>query len=214
MRRIAPALLIILALTAGLAIAAGPSADAILASLKRGFVGVNDYRADVSLTVKGNNVSINGMRITVYFKKPNKVHVDADQGMAMIPRGNFLGNPMSELGNGVRPIYLRSEQKLGRDCHVLKLVSATRANTPPMTLWIDKEHGVLLAMESAEMGVKSSWSYEKIDGKYYLPAEISADIRAPGGRNAGQTAKAVLKFTNYRVNKGISDKVFVEKPSK
>lgn len=216
MRRIASALLIVLALTAGLAHAAGPSADAIFARLKQGFAGVNDYRADVSLTIKGPNVSINGMRMTMYFKKPNKIHIEAAQGMAMIPPGGFLGNPINELAAGARPIYLGSERKLGRDCHVLKLANpGPNSKMPPVTLWVDKEHTVMVAMEmSGEMGVTSSWRYEKIGGKYYLPAEISAEMCMPGGRNAGQRSKATINFTNYRVNKGISDKVFQEKPKK
>lgn len=211
MRRVALALVMILAMTAGLALAAGPSADAILASLKKGFAGINDYRADVCLTVKGPSVSINNMRMTVYFKKPNRVHVDADQGMAMVPKGSFLGNPMADLANGARPVYVRSERKLGRDCHVLKLV---KPDKPAMTLWVDREHTVLVAAESPDMGIKSAWCYEKIDGGYYLPVEIRADMRSPGGPSSGRTVKAVLKFSNYRVNKGISDKVFDEKPRK
>jgi len=201
---------------AGPALARTPSADDIFTTLKRGFAGVNDYRADVCLTVKGPSVSINDMRMTVYFKKPNKIHVEAAQGMAMVPRGSFFGNPMSELATGARPVYLRSESKLGRDCDVLRLANPSAGpNMPPVTLWIDKEHVVMVAMEtSGNGGMKTSWRYEKIDGKYYLPVEIRADMRAPGGANAGQPVKAVIKFTNYRVNKGISDKVFEQEASK
>jgi hypothetical protein len=86
---------------------------------------------------------------------------------------------------------------------------------PAVTLWIDKEHVVMVAMEtSGNGGLKTSWRYEKIGGKYYLPVEICADIRAPGRPNAAQPVKAVIRFTNYHVNKGISDKVFVQEASK
>ena len=108
MRRIAPLILIALTLVAGLpAAAASPSGEAIFAGLKRAFAAVNDYRAEVSLTVKGPRMSINDMRMTVYFKKPNKVHVDASQGMAVVPDGSFFGSPMNELASGARPVYLR-----------------------------------------------------------------------------------------------------------
>jgi len=221
MRRIALLLMIALVLSVvGSAYAQTPSADDIFTTLKRGFAGVNDYRADVSLTVKGPSVSINDMRMTVYFKKPNKIHVDATQGMAMVPRGSFFGNPMSELASGARPVYLRSESKLGRECDVLRLANPTAgSNMAAVTLWIDKEHVVMVAMEtSGNGGLKTSWRYEKIGGKYYLPVEIRADIHAdmnaPGRRNAAQPVKAVIRFTNYHVNKGISDKVFVQEASK
>lgn len=216
MRRTAAALLIIFAFTMALAASAEPSADAIFASLKKGFAGVRDYQADVSLSVKGPNVSINNMRMRLYFKKPNKIHVEAAQGMAMIPPGSFFGNPMSELATGARPVYLRTERKLGRNCDVLKLVNPKAgANAQAVTLWVDKEHTVVVAMEtSGQMAVKTSWRYEKTDGKYYLPVEITADIRMPRGPETGQSSKAVIKFSNYRINKGISDKVFEKKPGK
>lgn len=224
MRRIALLLTIVFVLSVvGPALARTPSADEIFTTLKRGFAGVNDYRADVCLTVKGPSVSINDMRMTVCFKKPNKIHIDAAQGMAMVPRGSFFGNPMSELATGARPVYLRSESKLGRNCDVIRLANPTAgSNAPAVTLWIDKEHVVMVAMETSALrqaqhedgGLKTSWRYEMIDGKYYLPVEIRADMRAPGRANPGQPVKAVIKFTNYRVNKGISDKVFEQEASK
>jgi hypothetical protein len=203
-------------LATGLALAAGPSAEAIFASVKKGFAGVNDYRADLTLSVKGPNMSINDMRMTLYFKKPNKVHVEAAQGMAMVPPGSFLGNPTGELATGAQPVYLRSQRKLGRDCDVLKLVNPKAgAKAPAVLVWIDKERKVMVAMEtSGELAVKTAWRYQKIDGKYYLPAEITADMKMPRGPQAGQSSKAVIKFTNYRVNKGISDKIFERKPGK
>ncbi len=188
--------------------------EAILAALKKGFAGVNDCTATVSLTVKGPQMSINGMRMTLYYKKPNKIHVEAEQGMAMFPRGDFFGNPIQELANGARAVYVKSERKLGVDCHVLKL---TRTNAgpdaPAMTVWVDKKHMVAVAVESTgTAALKSSWRYETIGGKYYLPVEMIAELRPPGGPNAGKPVKSTIKFSNYKVNKGISDKIFESKP--
>lgn len=203
-------------LAAGNAFAATPSADAILASLKKGFAGVNDYRAGMSLTVKGPQVSINGMQMTLYFKKPNKVHIEAEQGVAMFPHGSFFGNPAEDLASGARAAYVKSEKKLGVDCHVLKLTRSKAGPTAPaITLWVDKKHTVIVAAESStEAAMKTSWRYETVEGKYYLPVEICADLRPPGGPNANKPVKATIKFSNYKVNKGISDKVFESNPPK
>lgn len=215
MRRSATAFFAILVLAMSIAIAS-PSADAIFASVKKGFAGVNDYRADLTLSIKGPQVSVNGMRMTLYFKKPNKVHVEAAQGMAMVPPGSFLGNPMGELATGAKPVYVRAERKCGRDCDVLKLVNPKGgAKAPAVFIWVDKDRKVMVAMEtSGEPAVKTAWRYQKVDGKYYLPAEITADMKMPRGPQAGQSSKAVIRFANYRVNKGISDKIFQRKPGK
>ncbi len=216
MRRITTAVLVILVLAASVALAAAPSADAIFESVKKGFAGVNDYRADVTLTIKGPQVSINDMRMTLYFKKPNKVHVEAAQGMAMVPPSSFFGNPMTVLPSGARPVYVKSERKCDRECDLLKLANPkTDARASAVYIWVDKDRKVIVAMEtSGEMATKTAWRYQKVDGKHYMPTEITADMKMPHGPKAGQSSKAVIQFTNYRINKGISDKVFQRKPGK
>jgi hypothetical protein len=215
MRRIAPLVLIALILTVGLpALCSVPSGDAIVAGLKRAFAAVNDYRADVSLTMKGPNMSINDMGMTVYFKKPGKIHVDAAQGMAVVPSGSF-GNPMDEFTSAAHPVYIKAEKKLGVDCHLLKLTNSG-PQAGDILIWVDTKRPVLVAMEAQRGGgtMKSAWRYEKIDGKYYLPVQINVDTSAPVGPNAGKPVKLTIKFANYRVNKGISDKVFTQDTSK
>jgi len=202
------------------AIAGTPKGDQILAAMRKQFSAVNDYRADLSLTVKGSKVSINNMQMTVYYKKPNKIHVDAKQGVAMVPSGNYFGDPLGQMANA-KAAYLRTEEKVGRPCYVLKLIGGQA----PMTAWVDKERSVVVAMDG-EDGLKTAWRYARIDGKYYLPTEIRADIRpalAAGrrrhadpddqGPDIGPT-KATLKFSNYKVNKGIDDTIFQEKKRK
>jgi len=215
-RRTIPAVVIITCLLiTSLASAAGPSGDVILAAVKRNYSAVNDYRADVSLTVKGPQVSINSMKMVVYFKKPNKIHADAVNGMAMVPNGTFFGNPFEQMTN-CHATYVRTEMKQGRQCSVLKLNGSNMMSpSQGLTVWVDKERLVPVAMQSAgEAALKTVWRHEKIDGKYYLPVEIIADMQAPEGPNSGKQIKATLKFSNYRVNKGISDKVFEQKPRK
>ena len=203
------------------AIADAPSGDKIIAAMKRQFSTVNDYRAEVSLTVKGPKISINNMPMTIYFKKPNKIHVEATQGMAMVPGGNFFGDPMTELAGSNQATYVRTEKKLGRECYVLSIARPQS----PLLLWVDKERSVMVAMDG-QGGFKTTWQYQKIVGKYYLPTQISADMQGPelrarhrrlGGEedspNVGPT-KVTLKFSKYIVNKGIDDKIFEEKNRK
>lgn len=189
---------------------AQPTGEQVVAAIKRGLDSVRDYTVDLSLTVKGPQISINNMRMTVYYKKPNKLHVDAKQGFGVVPRGNLFGNPIEELARGARPVYLRSEKKNGRDCHVIKLDPA--GSPGRVTVWVDKARSVVLATSTdGPHAASTQWRYEAIDGRYYLPIEIRADSQLP--RSPNGKAVATLKFSNYRVNKGISDRVFKdEKP--
>lgn len=216
MRRFLSIVVLLILITPALADA--PSGDKIMAAMKRQFSAVNDYRVRVSLTVKGSKVSINNMGMTVYFKKPNKIHVDATQGFAMVPSGNLFGNPLTEIAAAPHATYVRTEKKLGRDCYVLSIANSRM----PLLLWVDKERSVIVAMES-QGGLKSTWQYEKVDGKYYLPSQICADTQGPAfspklrrmdpdldSPGIGPT-KITVRFSDYKVNKGIDDKIFQEK---
>lgn len=184
------------------ALAAAPTGDAIIASVKRAFSPINDYRCDVTVTVQGPQISINNMSMTLYFKKPNRMHIDAKQGFAVAPSGNFLGNPIEELSKG-HATYLGTERNQGRECYVLKL-SGQGVNPK---LYVDKARSVIVATED-ERGSKAIWRYGRVDGKYYLPSEIRAEM--PNPRGGSERVKTTIRFSNYRVNKGISDKIFEE----
>lgn len=188
-----------------------PSGEKVIAAVRHAFGSVNDYRVDVTLSVKSSKISINNMGMAIYYKKPNKVHVDPKGGIAIIPQGTYFGNPIEQLAVNGRAVYLRSECRQGRDCHVVQVVST---GAPTVTVWVDKERNIILATEtSGQFTARSAWSYTKIDGKYYLPALISADMTVPGGPNGPEKAKVDVRFSNYTVNKGISDKIFEQKAS-
>ena len=190
-----------------------PSGEDVIALVKRTYDAVNDYRVDVTLTVKSEMISIKDMRMTVYYKKPDKLHVEAKQGFAVVPTGTYLGNPMDELTRHAKPVYLKSAKKQGRNCHVIRLDPKSDVAAPKITVWVDAQRGVIVATEmSGPNRVKSVWRHAKIDGKYYLPVEITAEMPLAGKPWQQGTGKVTLKFANYRVNKGISDKVFQQKP--
>ncbi len=223
MRRIALVTMLLLLVATAFA---APAGDKIIADMKRRFSAINDYKADVTLTVKGPRISINNMQMTVYYKKPDRIHVDAKQGFAMVPSGNYFGDPLGEFAaSGARATYVRSEKKQGRDCYVVRIDGPQT----PVLLWVDKQRSVIVAME-AQRGFATTWQYAKVDGKYYLPTEIRAEVQVPGmpaghGRRpranapdgvAGTTelTRVTVKFSNYKVNKGIDDKIFQEKRRK
>ena len=192
-----------------------PDAEQVMAALTRNIDAINDYRVDVSMSVKGPKISIKNMGIRIYYKKPDKVHIEARQGFAVVPQGSFFGNPIAELTRHTKPVYVKSEKKHGRACHVMKLVAKQAGNNAPdVLIWVDKQRSVLVATKvEGETGFSSSWRYATIDGKYYLPVQITIDL--PMGKQGAQDnrATAIVKFNNYVVNKGINDKVFEKQPT-
>ncbi|MCE5199946.1 outer membrane lipoprotein-sorting protein [bacterium] len=198
---------------ASAASAAHVSAEAVMAAVKKQYAKVRDYRVEAVLNVKGPSLSIHNMGMTVYYKKPNKVHVDAKSGMAMVPQGTFFGNPIEDLARGTQPVYMKSECKDGHDCHVIRLDSAN--GNPGVTVWVNKKLNLIVATETpGAYGVRTNWRYDKIDGKYYMPVEIRAQMPSNNPSKPDQRVKVTVRFTNYILNKGIRDSIFQEKPLK
>jgi hypothetical protein len=180
---------------------------------------VKDYKADVSMSIKGPQISVNRMPMTIYYKQPNKFKLDAKEGMAFAPQGVFTGNPAARFAGGPKPVYLKTEKLRGMDCWVYKAGDAEHPGAEAM-IWIDLKRVVVVAIEvKGQISLKSEWDYIKISN-IYLPTKIKAEIQTsimPGGpqhhRDPGIPAKstAVVEISNYKLNKGLPDSLFVEK---
>ena len=218
------------------ALAETPSAQRLLDQARRNMAPVNNYSVDVQLDVKGENMTIKGMTMTLYFKRPDKTRILAKQGFSAMPRSLTLGDVLAELAKNCRPALLRTEKKQGIDCYVIRLDPIRQGSQPPALLWLDKAHLLVRATRSGgPFPVKSEWKYARVDEKYELPRRIDAEIATPraagfqrrdpdepgrrgNARGAApepgggmQSMRATLSFSNYRVNKGIPDSVFTSK---
>lgn len=197
-------------LAAAAAWAANPSGQAVMAAVLRRTAAVNDYRVDLKLTVKGENISINGMAMTLYYKKPDKMRIEARQGVGIIPSGTYIGDPIAGILRQRKPVYLKSERLNGVECHVLRLEPAEpTAGQQPMTVWVDKRRNVVLATEASEpFHTRTTWRYSTVERRFYLPVEMKAEIDM---EQQGKV-RAVVTFSGYRINRGIPDSVFDQKP--
>lgn len=209
LRTLAVAILIVLAV--GAAVAEPKPADDLLQKAWRKFGAINDYSADIRLDMTGDKVSVKGMKMKFYYKKPDRTKVVARQGFAAMPKNVVLGNPMREMSKNARATLLRTEKKNGAQCYVVQLDPKAPSPTAPSALvWIDKARLLIIATSSlGPHKLDTNWTYTRVDGRYYLPLKIAADMVIPGETGPRPT-KATVTFSNYRVNKGISDSVFSE----
>lgn len=213
MRKLYSAIIVVVLITAACVLwAATVTGDQVVAAVKSRFDPIKDYKTDITMNLKGPGVSINNMKMTLYFKKPNKIHLEAKEGMGMVPPGNYFGNPIDELTKNKKAIYLKTEMRNGVDCHVIRLDPAQKqSNDASLLVWVDKAKSIIVAVEAPDHGLKSNWTYAKVDGKYYLPSQITAEMDVPSQSGKPQKTTTTIKFSGYKVNKGISDKVFEQK---
>ncbi len=193
---------------------------AIFARAGLNYDAVNDYIANAQITVESPQVHVPDMQVKIYFKRPDKIHLESKDGFAMLPRqGAVTGNPLKEITGATDLILIRSEKALGDDCYVVQGTIKKNDRSDEMTVWIDKTNFLVRQIAgNPEWGPSifvKLW-YMRVSNRYWMPKMTTAKISIPPmpsqrfedkDKPGGPTIVA-LKFTGYRVNTGLSDKLF------
>jgi len=216
------------------------SAKQILQNSAKQYSTVQDYSVDAKITAKSKSMHIPEMNLKVFFKNPDKLHIESTDGFAVLPRqGAFFGNPVSELLKSSEIVLGQPGRVMGEDCYSVK-VTLRRNEGPsdsmdwrdekPMrrgtqgitsTVWIDKKDFLVrqtLTTSEYSPSVKVRITYRKIDNRYWMPDTTQADISASPipninnrmhhGSRRNQPMTVTMKFSNYKVNTGLDDKLF------
>jgi outer membrane lipoprotein-sorting protein len=222
-RRLSICILTAVILTAGAVSAKTLTAQDIVKRAADEYDRVQDYVADAKVSVSSPNVHVPQMDIKVYYKKPDKLHVESKDGFAALPKqGVMVGNPLREMLKNSELSLAGSEKALGRDCHVIKATYKNQGQATRARVYIDKERWCVVQMavdpESGPSLRLNMW-YARVGGKYWMPSKSQAVVEFPtiSGERTQKVSKpskpstvAVL-FSNYKINTGLSDKIFKKK---
>jgi outer membrane lipoprotein-sorting protein len=204
------------------ACAAKTTAADVIARVEKAFSGVHDYQADAVISVNSPQLHVSDSRATIYFRRPDKVKVVANEGFAVMPSEAVPGDPARWLRDNFTCKYAGSGAYHGQPADVLKLTARTVAVPGEMKVWIEKKRGVILGTESNTNGLtaRSQWNYTLVDGKYWMPARVKMEMSgtlsgavfdphegkvSPPKKGNGT---ATVTISNYRINKGVPDSVF------
>jgi hypothetical protein len=193
----------ILLLAAGVSSSATITAKQVLAKASLNYNVINDYIVDAQLSIDSPSIHIPKTDVKIYYKKPDKVHVDSRDGLAILPKNGLMtSNPAKQFISADELSITGSARIDGRNCYWLVMrISANPGYGP-----------------SVDVELK----YIEVEGKYWLPVYTKAKLSIPlmsrrhGNIEPGapQSSTAIIRFSNYKVNKGISDSVFIEKPER
>jgi hypothetical protein len=198
-------------------------ARAVLSRAGAHYEAVKDYTVDAKLTVESPSMHVPEMKIRIFYKKPNKVHVESKDGFAMLPRqGAFFGNPLRDMQAGSDLVIEKSERVLGADCYLVKGTFLHEGRSAQASVWIEKARYLV-----RQVAVNPEWGpsisaklwYVRVGGRYWLPTTTAATISLPPMPDEHAEAESKprgptivkLRFANYRVNTGLDDKIF-QKP--
>ncbi len=200
----------------------------LLRGIQADYDRINDYTVDIKAILKVPGLSVPEMAVKMYFKKPDKVHVESE-GFAMLPRDAVMFHPSMFKPDEYDAVVQGDSEIRGIACRKIKLLAKSdTVRLQRVVLFVDPARKEILRMEADPDGAASAsadFTYARVDG-YSLPKTITIEMEAPmtmrrpGAKpkdkqnGAMEKAKISLAYSNYRINKGISDTVFEKKAKK
>ncbi len=224
-------IILIIILTFGTCFAQNTNPDVIIKNLKDAFAAVKDYSVEANIKVDASFIKVPDMKAKIFFKQPDKVHIQSD-GFAMLPKRGLDFSPASIFKGKYTSFYVKEEFIDGVKTSVIKIIPLEdNSDVVLTTLWVDQDKNVIRKIESSTKTNGTfviNLTYDFSNNKYPLPGTMtfSFDVGrmnfVPRNENsAGMdgekkspknvTGKVFIAYSNYVVNKGIPDKVFEDK---
>ncbi len=208
--------------------AAPLDAATILRNVEDQYAGINDYTVNLEIVVNVERLSVPPSKVTMYFKRPDKVHFDAN-GFAMVPKQAVAFNfeRLHERYDvdktfGQDTIDGRMEYRLTlmpkNDKTRLRrvLLYVDPARWTPDSLRIPSLDGRVMAAGIKNQQVGQRWLPEEITVTFGTASGDSSvpnvmEEVAPGRRQPPvRGGSATIRYSDYRINTGLSDDLFKE----
>lgn len=195
------------------------------------FNSVKDYQVDVNIKVDIEFLKVPDSKAKIYFKQPDKVHLESE-GFALLPKDGLDFSPSSLVKKNYTAIYEQDVMMDGIKTSIVKVIPiGDQGNVILSTLWIDQQKKIIRKVESTTKtnGTFSINFFYDDNFKFPLPSKIifsfnidqmnipnafgdepSADKtkKKKGRFNSTTKGQVIVTYSNYQVNKGISDSIF------
>lgn len=196
------------------------SAKQIVAKVAEHFDLIKDYTVDIKAVVDGPTVHIPDTRARLYYKQPNKLKVESEDGFAVVPKqGLMMENTIRDMVSA-SDLNLVGEARInGSDCYVIKVTFRKDRQSTPAVIWVDKKYWLVRQIhDNPDFGdtTKINISYTQVANKYWLPKTTTVKVSYVGSPNAWvedskkstRPTTITVTFSNYRVNTGLKDTIF------
>lgn len=206
--------------------------ESIINEVQNNFDRVKDYQVDVSIKVDVNFLKVPESKAKLYFKQPDNIHFESD-GFALLPKEGMDFSPFAFTKGDYTALFEKEETIDGIKTTIIKIIPLGDVNNIILsTLWIDRAKKVIRKVESTTKTNGTFVMELKYDDpklnyplptamtfifnidKLNLPKSISGDMNTETKKeddNKTTTGKVFIKYSNYKVNNGISDSMFDEK---
>lgn len=212
-------------------VAKAQTAEELVLKIKEKLEKVNDYEAKGKMKTNVIFIKAPVATVKVYFKKPNKLRINNEKGISFIPKGSVNINLNTVFVNNSSFDIIDMGKEAGSGLRIIKLLPKDEnADIVLSTLYINEKE---LLVKKAKTTTKENGTYEleMTYGKYAdygladkiiftfntkdykLPKGITFDYddgkkKEPADKMKNKKGKVEINYSNYLINKGVSDKVF------
>lgn len=195
------------------------------------FNSIKDYEVDAHIKIDVDFLKVPEADAKIYFKQPAQIKIKSE-GFALLPKKGMNFSPQFLFQSNYTSVFVKNENIDGFNTAVLKIIPlADTVDIILSTVWIDTKYYVIRKVESTTKD-KGSFTlelfYTQSNMKYPLPGKLifsfnTKDMKVPRGFHGpsdseknktdtkkSENGKVYITYSNYKVNQGISDKVFEE----
>ena len=188
--------------------------------------GIEDMEADIWVRSRMPGLTVPDRSGRLFFKRPDKVHIEGS-GFMMIPKEALMLDMSAFVEDSTTSIEIINpgSGEKGKDIQavVTKIIENRILKSD---VYIDTTRWVIHSMkvdEGSNFQATIEFSYKRINDKVRLPNEVTMTIisersmnrrvKHPRSRrkpadNADNKGYITLKFSNHKINSGLSDNLF------
>lgn len=212
---------------------AGDDPKLLIRELNKKLSLMNDYQAEVFMKFDIPGVKMKNMTGKVFFKQPNKFRIKA-KGIFFLPKQNPMQNVSAMLldTNSYTTVISGYETVQGKKCAIINIIPLKQNDELILgKFWIDVANPLIL---KSQITTKNNGTLEtenifgnyskyalpdkiivKVEvGKFKVPKMMSVDLNKKSkpkeDPNIKQKGTIELNFSNYLINRKLSDEVFNE----
>jgi hypothetical protein len=208
------------------------SGDDVLRKMEQSFREIRDYTVTLDIVADVERMKVPPMHATMYFKQPEKVHFDS-KGFVFLPReGMSVQFGLLAKRYAVDTIAI---EKAG-DTLRYRLALQPRDDKSVIRrlfVWIDGRRWTpdrIVIPQRGGQVMEARFSYERQADRFWLPSQLVVSFEAPtkdtttaapstnplergmpiGPRGPARSGKVTVRYSDYKVNTGLPDSLFVE----
>jgi len=211
----------------------GQTPNAVIDKINAKYSAVKDYTVSANIKANIPMIKIMPSNVVIYFKQKDKFKIES-KGIVIVPKQGFteLNNFIS---NKSKYTAVFGENAVIRNVQTKLINVIPNESTGDIVLakiWVDMSKYVIMKSQITTLsngtvnidytygdqvsrGLPSMMTFEIDVKKFKIPKSVAADINKSSSKSKSTNTKSkgtiTITLSNYKVNTGLSDAIFVKK---